>query len=66
MSRIGNLPVVIPPKVEVSVDGNNTLAVKGPKGNLTQKVNPSIKIEIADGHVKFSRSSEEIKIKAMH
>jgi len=66
MSRIGNLPVVIPPKVEVSVDGKNMITVKGPKGNLSQKVDPSIKIEIADGNVNFIRSSEDIKIKAMH
>ena len=66
MSRIGNLPVEIPQKVEVSVDGKNTLTVKGPKGTLTQKVNSSIKVEIADGQVKFTRSSEDIKVKAMH
>jgi len=66
MSRIGNLPVAIPQKVEVTVDGKNTLTVKGPKGTLTQKVNPSIKIEIADGQVKFTRSSDDIKEKALH
>ena len=66
MSRIGNWPVEIPQKVEVSVDGKNTLTVKGAKGTLTQKVNSSIKVEIADGQVKFTRSSEDIKVKAMH
>lgn len=66
MSRIGNLPVEIPQKVEVSVDGKNILTAKGPKGTLKQKVDASIKVEIADGEVKFTRSSEDIKTKAMH
>jgi len=66
MSRIGNLPVAIPPKVEVSVDGNNTVTVKGPKGNLTQKINPSIKVAVAEGNIKVSRSGDEKKVKALH
>ncbi len=66
MSRIGNLPVAIPPKVEVSVDGNNTVTVKGPKGNLTQKVDPSIKVEIADGNIKVSRGGDDKRTKALH
>ena len=37
MSRIGKLPITIPAKVDVSVDGS-TVKVKGPKGELTQKL----------------------------
>src|SRR5215212_8163452 len=66
MSRIGNLPVEIPQKVEVSVDKDNLVTVKGPKGNLKQKVDSSIKIEVADGTIKVSRSGEEKRVKAMH
>ena len=40
MSRIGKLPVAIPAGVTVTVDGDNVVVVKGPKGTLTQKVNP--------------------------
>ena len=66
MSRIGNLPVQIPQKVEVSVDKNNLVTVKGPKGNLTQKIDPSIKVEVADGNITVSRSNDEKKVKALH
>lgn len=66
MSRIGNLPIQIPQKVEVSVDKNNLVTVKGPKGNLTQKVDASIKVEVADGNVKLTRSGDEKRVKAMH
>ena len=66
MSRIGNLPVQIPQKVEISVDKSNLVTVKGPKGTLTQKIDPSISVEIADGNIKVSRSNDEKKVKALH
>ncbi len=50
MSRIGKLPVVIPAGVTVTLK-DNIVSVKGPKGELSQFVNPSISVEIADGHV---------------
>jgi large subunit ribosomal protein L6 len=66
MSRIGNLPVQIPQKVEVAVDKNNVVTVKGAKGTLTQKIDPSISVEIADGNINVSRSNDEKKTKALH
>lgn len=53
MSRIGKLPIVIPAGVTVTVDGDNLVSVKGPKGQMSQKVDASIKVNIADGHVTF-------------
>ena len=50
MSRIGKLPISIPDGVTVS-QSNNVVTVKGPKGELTQYVDPSIKVNIADGQV---------------
>ena len=49
MSRIGKLPISIPEKVEVSVNNDNVITVKGPKGELTQKVDPSIEVVIEGG-----------------
>ena len=40
MSRILKAPIEIPAGVEVKVDANNVVTVKGPKGTLTQAVNP--------------------------
>lgn len=52
MSRIGKLPISIPAGVTVSLN-NGVISVKGPKGELSQKVDPSIIVKIADGHVTF-------------
>ena len=38
MSRIGRLPVALPAGVEVKVDGNNVVTVKGPKGELQEQI----------------------------
>lgn len=53
MSRIGKLPISIPAGVTVTQAQDGVVTVKGPKGELSQKVDPSIKMTIADGHVSF-------------
>ena len=53
MSRIGKLPISIPAGVTVAQDKDGVVTVKGPKGELTQKVDPSIKMTIEDGQIKF-------------
>lgn len=50
MSRIGKLPISIPSGVTVAYS-NNVVSVKGPKGELSQYVDPSIKVNIAEGEV---------------
>ena len=50
MSRIGKLPIVIPAGVTVTLK-DKVVTVKGPKGELSQYVNPAIDVTIADGHV---------------
>jgi large subunit ribosomal protein L6 len=52
MSRIGNSPVVVPDKVEVTV-GHDQISVKGPLGTLTQKVSPRVKIERIENRLEF-------------
>ena len=46
MSRIGKLPIAIPAGVTVTVDAENVVTVKGPKGTLTQAVNPIISVNV--------------------
>ena len=53
MSRIGKLPISIPAGVTVAQGQDSVVTVKGPKGELSQKVDPSIKVSIADGQVTF-------------
>ena len=53
MSRIGKLPISIPAGVTVAQDKDGIVTVKGPKGELSQKVDPSIKMKVEDGHITF-------------
>lgn len=66
MSRIGVLPITIPEKVTVTIDGHD-IVVKGPKGELGHTIPPLIDVEEAeDGRLVVKRSSEEGKVKALH
>lgn len=65
MSRIGKAPIELSEGVEVTVKGN-TVHVKGPKGELEQETRPEIEVEVKDGQVVFSRSSDEKQIRAYH
>ena len=53
MSRIGKLPISIPAGVTVAQGQDGVVTVKGPKGELSQKVDSSIKMNIADGQITF-------------
>lgn len=66
MSRIGKLPIPLPEKVEVSVATDNTVTVKGPKGTLSQKVNPDIAVKLEDGTLLVERPTEQKRHRAMH
>lgn len=52
MSRIGKLPISIPSGVNVSLK-DGVVTVKGPKGELSQKVDPSIKVKVEDNQITF-------------
>jgi large subunit ribosomal protein L6 len=65
MSRIGKLPIQIPAGVTVTIE-DNVVKVKGPKGELTQNVNPDIKISLEDGVLQLTRPSDEKVHRAMH
>jgi large subunit ribosomal protein L6 len=58
MSRIGNAPVALPPKVEVTL-GNGEISVKGPLGTLTQAVVPAVSIERDGESLVFKAANEE-------
>ena len=66
MSRIGKLPIAVPAGVTVTVDENNLVTVKGPKGTLTQQVNPIITINQENGQLVLTRPSDAKPHKAMH
>ena len=66
MSRIGKLPIEIPGGVTVKVDDNNVVTVKGPLGELSQKVNPEIDVKIEGNQLTVNRPSDEKNHRAMH
>lgn len=65
MSRIGKAPIAIPAGVTVKVD-NNVVTVKGPKGELTQTVNPDLSVAVEDGHIIVTRPSDDREHRAQH
>lgn len=66
MSRIGKLPIDIPQGVTVDIKEDNTVVVKGPLGELTQKVAPELELNIQDGQLTLTRPSDEKQIRAAH
>jgi len=66
MSRIGNKPIKIFEGINISVSSDNVVTVKGPKGELTQKVDPDMIIDINDGTLVVKRPSEQKRHKALH
>lgn len=66
MSRIGKLPVAVPAGVQIMVSDENVVTVKGPLGELTQKVDPSISVAVENGNVELKRAGDEKSHKAMH
>lgn len=66
MSRIGRKPVVVPAGVEVTVDANNVVTVKGPKGQLSQDVSKNIKIEVVEGEVIVTRPDDARENRSQH
>ena len=66
MSRVGLKPITIPAGVEVKVDDNNLITVKGPKGERTQQISPLIKAEINENELTFSRDNDERTKRAQH
>ena len=66
MSRIGLKPIDLPTGIEIKVDDNNLVEVKGPKGQLTEQINPELGINIEDGVLTVGRPTESKKHKSLH
>ena len=66
MSRIGKKPVEIPQGVTITVNKNNEVTVKGPKGELKQNIDRDIIVDIQDKVIEFKRPTDQIRHRAMH
>ena len=66
MSRIGNMPVAIPAAVEIEIGDDNTVTVKGPKGSLTQRFSPSMRLQRDNGTVLVERPDNQREHRSLH
>lgn len=66
MSRIGKLPISLPAGVTVTIGKDNVVTVKGPKGELSQDVNPEIKVSVEDGTLTVTRPTDEKAHRSLH
>ncbi|MBP9031560.1 MAG: 50S ribosomal protein L6 [Bacteroidetes bacterium ADurb.BinA261] len=66
MSRIGKLPITLPQGVSVNIADDNTVTLKGPKGELTQQVNPDLNIKVEDGVLTVERPNDDKEYRAQH
>lgn len=65
MSRIGKLPIQVPAGVTVTIK-DNAVTVKGPKGELSQAVNPDIEVKMDNGLIEVSRPSDSKEHRSLH
>jgi large subunit ribosomal protein L6 len=66
MSRVGRKPIVIPSGVNVSVDANSLVTVKGPKGTLVRIIHKDMKVNIESTMISVDRSSDNKLHRALH
>ena len=66
MSRIGRAPITIPAGVTITVDAENLVHVKGPKGELSRKINQDMKITIEEGVLTVARPSDDKNHRSLH
>lgn len=66
MSRIGKKVIDLPKGVTVQVEGSNVVAVKGPKGELRQQIDPDLKVEVQDGKLQVTRPTDQIRHRSAH
>ncbi|MCK9625684.1 MAG: 50S ribosomal protein L6 [Bacteroidales bacterium] len=66
MSRIGKLPVHLPAGVTATIDSGNVVKVKGPLGEMSQKIDPDIKVSIDEGVLTVTRPTDQPRHRSLH
>ncbi|MFA6676062.1 MAG: 50S ribosomal protein L6 [Bacteroidales bacterium] len=66
MSRIGKLPVNLPKGVTVTIGNDNVVKVKGPLGELSQKVDSDLKVSVEGNILKVERPTDSPRHRSMH
>ncbi len=66
MSRIGRMPITVPAGVDVKIESENTVTVKGPLGTLTEKFAKVLEIKCEGGVITVTRPNDEKEVRALH
>ncbi|MCD7948471.1 MAG: 50S ribosomal protein L6 [Oscillospiraceae bacterium] len=66
MSRIGRMPISIPAGVDVKIEGDNVVTVKGPKGTLTQQMHPDMAIAQEGAELLVTRPNDAKENRSLH
>ena len=66
MSRIGRAPIAIPAGVEIKIEENNVVTVKGPKGTLTRQFHPNMTITQEGDVIHVTRPNDAKENRALH
>jgi len=66
MSRIGKLPITVPAGVEITVDENNLVTVKGPNGQLQEQIAKAIKVDVEGQVVTVTRPNDQRENRSQH
>ncbi|WP_263808593.1 50S ribosomal protein L6 [Salinibacter sp.] len=66
MARIGDNPIPFGDDVTVSVDDHNVVTIEGPKGTLTEQIDPEMTLEVADDHVVVRRPTNQKRHRSLH
>ena len=66
MSRIGRAPIAVPAGVEIKIEDNNLVTVKGPKGALTQQLHPSMTIKQDGAELHVTRPNDLKENRSLH
>ncbi len=66
MSRIGRKAIAVPASVNVNIDADKVITVKGPKGELQYKIVPEITVAVEGNEIHVSRSSEDKRDRSLH
>ena len=66
MSRIGRAPITVPAKVQVNWTEGNLVTVKGPRGELSQQIDPALDLKLEDGSLTVGRPSDSKEHRSKH
>jgi large subunit ribosomal protein L6 len=66
MSRIGRQPINVPSGVEVNIGEDNTVKVKGPKGELSEKIPAKMTVTLKDGVIEVTRPDDGSESRSLH